>query len=196
MRKDQALNNLACLLALALLVSLCPQALAQHVNYEPGYNEDAIVIRRTIPYPRATQRAPLTSDRLNTASTRYIDARRGLRPYSSVGHGHHSHCYSFTPAYDDHFGISRAIDRPYSYSQRAPRTGVTQYVSTSPNSATATTQQTVHRTSPERAVLQAPEPQRPAVDMAVRVHEDATALPTTRGAVIIGSDGRVIQIGD
>jgi len=179
---------------LAVLFTLAPDARAE----EPCVHEQgvqSVVIRRTIPYPRSVDRGPLTSDRLSTTSTRYIDARRGYRPYASVDGDGYGTCFEVTVGYDDHFGISRPEDRPYSYAHRAPRTGVTQYQSSAPASTANDTQ--MLRINPAATdVIQADEPERVAVDMTVRVHNDRSALPTTHGAVIIRSDGTVIQVGD
>ena len=176
-------------LALALVLSLPADTFAQHVNYEYGHNPDRIVIRRTIPDPHAVKRSPLTSDRLNTASTRYIDARRGFRPYSSVfGDCRWHHRYA---AYDDHFGISRPENRPWSYSQRTPRSYVSEFRNDRPTQTTASV--TPRSTVVVREQLRT---DKPKVDLRIRIHNDRSAVPTTSGAVLITADGTVIQVGD
>ncbi|MGB1124729.1 MAG: hypothetical protein ACPG4Q_05955 [Phycisphaeraceae bacterium] len=191
--------NLAatCVLPAVILVgtlSLPLTVQAQHVNYDRSQASDRIVIRQTIPDPHAVKRRPLTSDRLNTASTRYIDARRGFRPYCSVfGDRASHHRYA---AYDDHFGISRPENRPWSYSQRTPRSSVShfrnEHVSHGPpergSAATAPVVQLI--------VSEQLREDNPKVDMKIRIHKDTSAIPTTTGAVLIRADGTVIQIGD
>lgn len=149
---------------------------------------DAIVIQRTIPYPNAVKRQPLTSDRLSTTSTRYIDARRGFRPFSSVDRSQSYHTPFFV-GHEDHFGISRPEDRPISYALRKPRTYVTQYRNDLVNEPHALIQ-----IEPMRALAVPPVIQ--AKPTKVRVHRDKDVLPETGGAVLITSDGRVIQIGN
>lgn len=179
------------LAALALLVGLSPGLVHAQVLAGDG---QAILIRRTIPYPQAVDRAPLTSDRLSTTSTRYIDARRGLRPYSAVyGTGYRYGCR--VPAYagyDDHFGISRAVDRPFSYSQRTLRTGVTRFQNTATTDTSRATVQARAIAGPVQPITRP----RPVTDDRIRIHRDRSTVPTTRGAVLILSDGTVIQVGE
>jgi hypothetical protein len=190
------LTKLVTAAVLAVVLSLSSDAAAQHVNREYGYNPDKIVIRSTIPDPQAVKRSPLTSDRLSTTSTRLIDARRGFRPYSSVHCGRtaqHRHRYA---GYDDHFGISRPENRPWSYSQRTPRSHVSQFRNDSRQS-TRSVSRTIEPT-PAYTRLLPEQPREPEqkVDMKIRIHNDRTAIPTTTGAVLITADGTVIQVGD
>lgn len=180
-------------IVLAMILSFAPVAQAGSRCATHG---DNIVVRRTIPDPFAVKRSPLTSDRLSTTSTRYIDARRGFRPYSSV-HGcdvrSSRHRYA---AYDDHFGISRPENRPWSYSQRTPRTTVSQFHNDSRSSDGVVVSHT--QTSPAYSLI-LPEQTReatPSPDMKIRIHNDRSAIPTTTGAVLITADGTVIQVGD
>jgi len=186
------------LLALMLvgILMVAFESTAQHVNREPGYSHEKIVIRQTIPDPRAVKRAPLTSDRLSTTSTRYIDARRGFRPYSSVFRDHASH-HRYA-AYDDHFGVSRPENRPWSYAQRTPRSYVSEFRnehadddSAERDSAAAAPAMTLIVN--EQLREETPETE---VDMKIRIHDDTSAIPTTSGAVLITADGTVIQVGD
>ena len=177
--------------ALAGVLSFSPVVQASSRCVQP---HEPIVIRQTIPDPLVVSRAPLTSDQLSTTSTRLIDARRGLRPYSSVvGEVAYSHRFV---GYDDHFGMSRPENRPYSYSQRTPRSYVSQF---------RNDDRVVHEwRSQDRHVPPAytlmlreqPSETAPQPDMNVRIHHDRSAIPTTSGAVLITSDGTVIQIGD
>ena len=194
MKTPNMIPRLVLASVLAMLLSLSPDAGAQHVNYEYGVNPDKIVVRRTIPNPQAVKRTPLTSDRLSTTSTRLIDARRGFRPYSSVYCGpaaHHRYA-----AYDDHFGISRPENRPWSYSQRTPRTHVSQFR----NEADQVRRTATHSADPSPAyslvLREQPREAKPKVDMKIRIHNDRSAIPTTTGAVLITADGTVIQVGD
>ena len=153
-----------------------------------------VLTRRTIPDPYAVKRRPLTSDQFSTTSTRLIDARRGFRPYSSVyGDRASHHRYA---AYDDHFGLSRSENRPWSYSQRTPRSYVQQFRND------RTDDDDTERGSAAPAInivvneqLREDKPE-PVVDMKIRVHNDTSAIPTTTGAVLITADGTVIQVGD
>lgn len=187
--------RLGWMVALTLACSLPSAAVAQHVNCERGAHADRIVIWQTIPEPNAVKRRPLTSDRLNTTSTRWIDTRRGFRPYSSVFGGcsaHEHHCYA---AYDDHFGISRPENRPYSYLQRTPGTSVSVFrngVNSNQQGAGTISIRRVH----EPALQGTPPTDPPKVDMGIRIHNDRSVVPTTTGAVLVRSDGMVIQIGD
>ena len=178
-------------LVLAFVLVFAAPVFAGHRG--PG-SDQPIVIRQTIPDPHAVKRAPLTSDRLSTTSTRLIDARRGFRPYSSVfGDRASHHGYA---AYDDHFGISRPENRPWSYAQRTPRTGVTQFRNNARQSDRVS--MTRAQTSPAYTLVlreSAAETQ-PKPDMKIRIHTDRSAIPTTTGAVLITADGTVIQVGD
>ena len=183
-------------LILVGVLSVSFDTVAQHVNDERGYNDDRVIIRQTIPDPDAVKRQPLTSDRLSTTSTRLIDARRGFRPYSSVfcDRGSH-HRYA---AYDDHFGISRPENRPWSYSQRTPRSYVSQFRNDhaddeQPGQDSAESAPAVILIVNEQLREDKPEPK---VDMKIRIHDDTSAIPTTTGAVLITADGTVIQVGD
>ena len=182
---------LATVLAMALLLSF--DADAQHVNYEYGVNPDKIVVRRTIPDPQAVKRTPLTSDRLSTTSTRLIDARRGFRPYSSVYCGRTAHRYV---GYDDHFGISRPENRPWSYSQRTPRTHVSQFRNEADQARRTATRASDPNPAYTLVLREQPREAKPKVDMKIRIHNDRSAIPTTTGAVLITADGTVIQVGD
>lgn len=185
-------------LGTALLAA--PQAIAADRHHVE--DSEAIVIRRTIPYPRAVERAPLTSDRLSTTSTRYIDARRGHRPYSTV-HGHAvGYGHRVRIGYDDNFGITRPEDRPYSYARRTPATGVTQYVKRGPKPQSSA-REDESRSTPmvviirdERGAAATDRVERRSSDMQVRIHNNKPELPTRSGAVIITADGTVIQVGD
>jgi len=180
--------------AVVLLLSLSPAALAHGRSDDHG---ERILIRRTIPDPYAVKRTPLTSDRLSTTSTRLIDARRGFRPYSSVyGDRASHHRYA---AYDDHFGISRPEDRPWSYSQREPRTYVQQFRNDHADDDEPT-QRAASASAPAINIvvheqLREDKPE-PRADMKIRIHNDRSAIPTTTGAVLITADGTVIQVGD
>lgn len=181
----------AVLLLAAVLLFAAP---AQAQYRDCGFDEP-IVIRQTIPDPQAVRRGPITSDRLSTTSTRLVDARRGFRPYSSVYGDRVS--YRRYAAYDDHFGISRPENRPWSYSQRTPRTGVTQFRN---DSRRATRTSVSHAQTNPGYILILHEQQlretQPKPDMKIRIHKDRTATPTTSGAVLITADGTVIQVGD
>lgn len=188
-------------LAAALLV-ICLLPAAETLAQPREVPADAIVIRRTVPYPNAVQRPPLTSDQLDTASTRLIDARRGFRPYSTVYEGR---AYDGRPTvyipYEDHTGISRAADRPYSYSQRAPRTSVTQF-----RNPAARDGRDAERSSPAsgRPIVIINPPRRQAQPDAkpkpeprqIRIHRDKPVLPDRSGAVLITADGTVIEVGE
>lgn len=178
-------------LVLALLLSFAPVAQAGSRCAQHG---DNIVIRRTIPAPFAVKRSPLTSDRLSTTSTRFIDARRGFRPYSSVYGDRASH--NHYAAYDDHFGISRPENRPWSYSQRTPRTSVTQFRNDSRSSDRVALTRTPTSPAYSLALQEQPREATPKPDMKIRIHSDRSAIPTTTGAVLITADGTVIQVGD
>ena len=122
--------SLICVLALALgSVVLADNARAAEAC--GLYDTQAVVVRQTIPYPRAVKRSPLTSDRLSTTSTRLIDARRGFRPLNAVfgtdtgygvGIGIHPNTTGF---YSDTFGVSRVSGRVFVYP--CARTGVTEH---------------------------------------------------------------------
>jgi len=195
-------TSLICVAALAAVFSAALPVFAEHGS-RADYPADAIVIRRTIPDPFAAQRQPLTSDRLSTTSTRYIDARRGFRPYSAV-HGHACLGQNVIVGYDDNFGITRPEDRPYSYANRAPRTGVEKFENRSDAqvSSAATTPVTdpvliiIHddRTNAATSASQDKASDKP--DMHIRIHNDVPQLPSRSGAVIIAADGTVIQVGD
>jgi len=177
---------LAASLVLAMVLSVAPFATADHRH---SGEHDTTLIRRTIPDPHAVKRSPLTSDRLSTTSTRYIDARRGFRPYSSVFGDCPTH--QRYAAHDDHFGISRPENRPWSYSQRTARSYVSQF-------RNDRTEQTTPPAAPRMplVVREQSREDKPEVDMRIRIHNDRTAVPTTTGAVLITSDGTVIQVGD
>lgn len=180
-----------------------PAALA---GPEPCDDGQSVVIRRTVPYPRAVDRAPLTSDQLSTTSTRYIDARRGHRPYSTVHNAGVACGHRVLIGYDDHFGITRPEYRPRSYSQRTPRTGVTRHT----NPSAAQSDETRADPQPaleiivvvrdERALRNGAEPNDQAranePDMRIRIHNDEPEMPSRSGAVLITADGTVIQVGD
>lgn len=176
---------------LAVLLTLSP--VAQAHDQCDGHGE-RILIRRTIPDPHAVKRSPLTSDRLSTTSTRLIDARRGFRPYSSVhGDGASYHRYA---AYDDHFGISRPENRPWSYSQRTPRSYVSQFRNDRSASDRAERRSAPKGQAVTLIVRQELREDKPKPDMKIRIHKDRSAIPTTTGAVLITADGTVIQVGD
>ncbi|MEO0474598.1 MAG: hypothetical protein AAF085_01325 [Planctomycetota bacterium] len=187
------IQTLSAVLVLAAVLMFTAPAQAQ--LRDRGFDEP-IVIRQTIPDPQAVRRGPITSDRLSTTSTRLIDARRGFRPYSSVfGDRASHHRYA---AYDDHFGISRPENRPWSYSQRTPRTSVTQFRNTRASSERSF--QTPRRSaSPQPMTIIVREQLRAdttKTNTTIRIHKDRSATPTTSGAVLVASDGTVIQIGD
>ncbi|MFK7788479.1 MAG: hypothetical protein AB8C95_03155 [Phycisphaeraceae bacterium] len=178
-------------LALALLLTLSPVAMACKTC--AGHSQP-VLIQRTIPDPYAVKRSPLTSDRFSTTSTRLIDARRGFRPYSSVyGDGASHQRFS---GYDDHFGISRPENRPWSYSQRTLRTSVSQFRNDRPIN-TRSLARTVNPVPGYSLILREQNADvQPKADMKIRVHNDRSSIPTTTGAVLITADGTVIQIGD
>lgn len=192
------------LVALSLCVGVLhtPASYAQTHLHSHDPRVDAVVIQRTIPYPQAVNRVPLTSDRLNTTSTRFIDARRGFRPFDTVvAPGSRFGCvHQPGPRYvygvDDHFGISRPENRPISYALRTPRTGVTQHVNTTrrqldiPSYAPRVIDLTEQSIAPTAPNNQTTAPSR------VRIHRDTSAKPSGSGAVLITSDGRVIQVGN
>lgn len=107
---------------------------------QPYLDGPAVIVRRTIPNPRAVKRQPLTYERLSTTSTRLIDARRGFRPYGSVhgaGGGSHGLAGPYVVGYDDHFGITRPEDRPFAEANLMPHTGVTTHANAAPKKAEA-----------------------------------------------------------
>lgn len=188
---QQTLTRFGVALVLALILSFAPVAQAGSRCAEHG---DNIVIRRTIPDPFAVKRSPLTSDRLSTTSTRFIDARRGFRPYSSVyGDRASHHRYA---AYDDNFGISRPEDRPWSYSQRTPRTSVTQFRNETRSSVRPVMSRAQVSPAYSLVLREQAREATPKPDMKIRIHSDQSAIPTTTGAVLITADGTVIQVGD
>lgn len=192
------------LLAAAVAFSASAQAATAETYCE---YDQPVLIRRTLPLS-AARRSPLTTDQFSTPSTRAIDARRGFRPFVAVvpygqGYGYR------VPAvgYDDRFGITRPETRPISYALRTPRTGVKQFTNraedmqTAPAADTTRQAQSVIVIRDERQPANTPPsqktaPSKPAPDMKVRIHSDASAIPTTTGAVIVCSDGTVIQVGD
>lgn len=190
MQKQSFVCRFAVAAGLALALSFAPPALASGRNLSQG---DAIVIRQTLPNPRAVSRAPLTSDQLSTTSTRFIDARRGFRPFDSVFNGGFSR--QRVIGFDDNFGISRPQNRPFSFSQRTPRSQVTQFRNDRPQIKRSRV-----RVSPSPGytlILHGQRAQAQAKpDLKLRVHDDPTAIPKTSGAVLVRSDGTVIQIGD
>jgi hypothetical protein len=176
--------------ALVLVMTLSPVAQAHEQCDDHG---DRILIRRTIPDPYAVKRTPLTSDRLSTTSTRLIDARRGFRPYSSVyGEPASYHHYG---AYDDHFGISRPENRPWSYSQRTPRSYIQEFRNDH-NDEQADRDASSAAPAINIIVTERVREDKPKPDMKIRIHNDRSAIPTTTGAVLITADGTVIQVGD
>lgn len=196
-KRDVALLGWA--IALTVVCALPFDSRAQHVNVERNVCLDRVQVRQTIPDPLAVKRKPLTSDRLNTTSTRLVDARRGLRPYSSVfaggytsrqGHG------VVVPGCDDLFGVSRPERRPYAYACRASRTSVSVFRNDDNSRLQRLGVDSVGQSG--KLALQAtsadvvPTKQ----DLKIRIHRDRSATPTTRGAVLIRSDGTVLQIGD
>ncbi|MEM6260274.1 MAG: hypothetical protein AAGI37_18510 [Planctomycetota bacterium] len=184
-------QTLSAVLLLAAVSLLTAPAKAQ--LRDRGFDEP-IVIRQTIPDPQAVSRTPLTSDRLSTTSTRLIDARRGFRPYSSVrGDGFGFRRYA---GYDDHFGISRPENRPFSYSQRAPRTSVSQFRNDSRPSGRTAISPASFSTGYNLVLRDERTEPAPKRDLKIRIHNDKTATPETSGAVLITADGTVIQIGD
>ena len=190
--------------AMGAALFAAPATPAQAQEAEPA---QPIVIRRTIPNPRAVEREPLTTDRINTASTRYIDARRGLRPYQSTFGACGVHGHPVLIGYDDHFGITRPEDRPYSYNHREPRTGVQLYTNPTIDRSPSTVAEPQpappmviiirDERKPEPAAAGiAPDPQPDGADMRIRIHHDKPEMPSNSGAVLITSDGTVIQVGD
>lgn len=153
-----------------------------------------VIIERTIPDPSAVKRSPLTSDRFSTTSTRLIDARRGFRPFSSVYGDGASH--ERLVGYDDHFGISRPENRPWSFSQRTPRTSVSQFRNDHAPIARPSSRLLNRKPNVSLILGEHSEEATPQLDMTIRIHHDQSAIPTTTGAVLITADGRVIQIGD
>ncbi len=191
MKTDLKISQVCTATALALVLTLSPVAQA---GSRSVHQDAPIVIRQTIPDPYAVKRSPLTSDRFSTTSTRLIDARRGFRPYSSVYGDHASH-HRFS-AYDDHFGISRPENRPWSYSQRTPRTYVEQF--RNDHADNDLPQSNADANPPSFTVIVAEQlrEDKPKPDMKIRIHNDRSAIPTTTGAVLITADGTVIQVGD
>lgn len=179
-------------MALLIVLLISNDHLAQQVGEASSLVQGRIVIRQMIPDPHALKRSPLTSDRLSTASTRLIDARRGLRPYSSVYGGCAS--YHRYAVYEDHFGISRPENRPWSYAQRTPRTSVTQFSRPPRATDLDTANSTDLAYTPVRIDLNDPVILKPMT--MVRVHRDRSVTPKSSGAVLITSDGTVLQIGD
>lgn len=169
-------------------------ALGQAVP-EATAQSQVVVERQSVPNPRAVERRPLTSDQFSTSSSRLIDARRGFRPYP----GECGYRYSDRVAYRDTFGIIRPD--PRFAPPRAARTTVRTFRADSPQpqrDRQADAESNIMRIQivDERDVGRAERPEREAVDMTVRIHEDTSALPTHSGAVIIRADGTVIQVGD
>jgi len=188
-------RTLTVLFMAAGLFSLPRAAFTQaYDDYAQDDYADAIVIRRTIPYPNAVKRQPLTSDQLNTSTTRLIDARRGFRPYNSVGFGQR---HLPTIYHEDHFGISRNEDRPFSYATRRPATGVKLFENPRRSASRTDRKLPVMVYRPmevvdERASDTKDEP----VEQKIRIHQGEAILPSNCGAVLITSDGTVIQVGD
>jgi len=184
----------------AILLAGCLLPAAETLAQPREVPADAVIIRRTVPYPNAVQRRPLTSDQLDTTSTRLIDARRGFRPYSTVyeGRAYHGRPTVYIP-YEDHFGISRAVDRPYSYSQRAPRTSVTEFRNPAPGvgreaepGQPASDRPIVIINPPRDQTQPSAEPK----PRQIRIHHDKPVLPDRSGAVLIMADGTVIEVGE
>ena len=99
--------------AIALLVSISITS-ATEAQQQPYADGPVTIVPRWVPDFNAVKRQPLSTLRINTTSTRLVDARRGLRPFSSVyGSGN---CASHT-GYPDAY--------TYGYFVRTPRTGVT-----------------------------------------------------------------------
>ncbi|MEM1354151.1 MAG: hypothetical protein AAGH88_04625 [Planctomycetota bacterium] len=195
--------------ALFVLLSMTLIALPQSADetYRPRALIQGSIERQTVLYPDADGRQPLTSDRLSTASTRLIDARRGLRPYDRAG------CYpAYRTAYRDRFGIIRAD--PYTRLFRKPATGVTTTANATSARPRAFTQPAE---SPEAEQLIYHPPMRvviidqrrgaaeaadtehleqnPPAQAVIRVHRDKPSPVTEPGtAVLTRSDGTVIEI--
>lgn len=201
------------LLTLTAAVFCAAPGLAEDV---PNVRDTAepIVERRTVPYPYAVDRRPLTSDQLSTTSTRLIDARRGFRPYPAYdGYPYAGYRYDRV-IYNDSFGIIRQT--PYTLSLRKPATGVSTTINQTfaqPTSADDSAQSRVKAAAPiqyqppmrvvvlderkgavgEDAVNNARENE--DVDVVLRVHRNAPAPVTESGtAVLIKADGTVIEI--
>lgn len=191
MKNQLKISNLSTAFALAMVLTLSPVAQAHDQCVEHG---EAIVIRQTIPDPYAVKRSPLTSDRFSTTSTRWIDARRGFRPYSSVYGDRGSH-HRFA-GYDDHFGISRPENRPWSYAQRTPRSYVAQFRNDHADDDRPEIQSDAGTPAFTLILAEQFREDKPKPDMKIRIHSDRSAIPTTTGAVLITADGTVIQVGD
>jgi len=186
------------ILVFVLAAGLC--APAQAGDCEADH---AIHVRQTIPYPHAANRAPLTSDQFDTASTRLIDARRGHRPYQSVrGYGCNSGGYH---VYDDHFGIVRPRRSCYAGQRSSKPT----YYGPARTSAVSdrSPQAAAAPPTPIVVVIQdrADEPasQAPAAEIAptpepmrVTIYQGEAQMPTRSGAVIVRKNGTVITVGD
>lgn len=178
-------------LLFTVLLTLSPVAYAQTSRAQA---DEHIAIRRTIPDPQAVRRSPITSDRLSTTSTRLIDARRGFRPHSSVFRD--GGLSPRVARYDDHFGISRPQNRPWSYSQRARRSSVSQFRNDTKFKTHSSTRTAKQGPTYSRILIgqNATIESNPALN--IRVHQDRNAAPKTSGAVLVTADGTVIQIGD
>ncbi len=193
----ESVSKLVAGLTLAVVFVGAPSAIAQARESFSNDPDQPIVSRRTIPDPQAVRRAPLTSARLSSTSTRLIDARRGLRPYDSVFGGGTGASRDVLVGFDDNFGISRPEDRPYSRSLRRPATGVTTFTAARrPQTRAQISTPSVPLVVVVRDERRDARADRPAPDMTVRVHRDKPELPTRSGAVIIGPDGTVYQVGD
>jgi len=184
------MKHLVLILSFGMLSALTLPAFAGSPEDRGDCDASHAVVRQTVPYPQAVRRAPLTSDQLDTASTRLIDARRGYRSYDSV----HGHCQSRRSIYRDHFGIIRPI-RTQTPRARQGDTGVT----THRGSAQAPPAQRVEvRPLPpvdiddQRLAAEEPAPK----PVRIVIHDGEAQLPQVSGAVIIKSDGTVISIGE
>jgi len=201
------------ILALFAAAFVATPALAEDV---PAVRDTAHVIveRQTVNYPYADGRRPLTSDQISTQSTRWIDARRGFRPYPAYESGRYAGYGYDRMIYRDTFGIIRPD--PYTLRMRTPASGVSTTYNTWSGQAASASAAAEASTQPDQpsslqppmrvivideregqtnpdAVKQAKQTE--GVDMVVRIHNNKPEPVTESGtAVLIRSDGTVIEL--
>lgn len=172
-----------------------------------------------IPYPQATQRDPLTTDRVNTASTRLVDARRGYRSYDSVcpygcgSHGAEGHANPYQFESFDSFGIVRPNRAVRPYRRIQPRTGVTEFRSPLVTKESGAAKQdpaayqrrgvTTHRNAhPRPTTIKIKRIKKENIGVADAGLDADTVtvyrvpdMPQASGAVLVGPDGTIYTIG-